>query len=310
MNELPRITLVTPSYNQGAYLESAIQSVLTQNFPKLEYIMMDGGSSDNSIAILRQYAAHFAYWTSEPDTGQADALKRGFARATGEILGWLNADDVLLPNALHTVAAFFFRHPDCDFLTGDSAFINADASREVFEVRAAPYSFDDLLHYYADKYLPQPSVFFSRAAFQHVGGLDASLRYMMDLDLFLRLRREYALHYIPQRLSLMRIHPAAKGQQAGQPALHAVEQVTRRYWNSRGPAERVQIWWGLQKMQALEAMKYGLERVQQNDSRAGWSACVSGLVRYPPALLSPIGQRLMVRLVLPRSLRRRWLSVP
>ncbi len=303
MSELPRISIVTPSYNQGAFLEAAIQSVLSQNYPNLEYIVIDGGSTDGSVEILKKYAEQFAYWTSEHDAGQADALNRGFARATGKIFGWLNADDVLLPNALQTVAAYFMEHPDCEFLTGDSAFIDADGSRELFNARAASYSFDDLLHYYADKYLPQPSVFFSRSAFERVGGLDVSLRYMMDLDLFLRLRQQYALHYIPQRISLMRIHSAAKGQEAGQPALRAVEQVTRRYWKACGFVERVQIWLGLQRIQALE-------RVQQNDSRAGWSAFGSALTRFPPAIFSPNARRLIVRLILPFSLRRRWLSVP
>ncbi len=307
---LPRLSLVTPSYNQAAFLEATIQSVLAQNYPSLEYIVMDGGSTDSSVEILRRYEKHFAFWTSERDAGQSDALNRGFARATGEIFGWLNSDDVLLPNALQTIGAYFAQHPDCDFVTGDGVFINVDASRELYYVRAAAYSFNDLLRYDKDKYLPQPSVFFSRRAFERVGGLDNSLRYVMDLDLWLRLRQQFELHYLPQCLAQMRLHDDAKSQAADQAALRAVMQVIARYWNRVSAIERVQIYLGLRAMLARETCASGLKRVRQQNTRAGWQAFCDAMLWNPLVLLSPVARQLLVRLLLPRSLQNKFLRVP
>ncbi len=306
----PRITLVTPSYNQAAFLQATLDSVCAQNYPNLEYIVMDGGSTDGSVEILRRYEKHFAYWTSEPDAGQSDALNRGFARATGEIFGWLNSDDMLLPNALQTIGAYCAEHPECDFVTGDGMFVNADGTRQVWAVRGAPYTLRELLYYCDDKYLPQPSVFFSRRAWEQVGGLDVTLHYAMDLDLWLRLRQHFELHYVPQRLSRSRLHPAAKGEQRGQPALRAVEQITRRYWNQVSAVERARIFWGLRRMRARQYCRDGLAEVVQGNSRAGWDALRGALIQDPVSVLSARGRSLLARLVLPRSLRRRFLHVP
>lgn len=307
---LPRITLVTPSYNQAAFLEMAIQSVILQAYPNLEYIVMDGGSADGSIEILRRYEKQFAYWTSAHDAGQSDALNRGFARATGAIFGWLNSDDLLLPNALQTVGAYFGAHPECDFLTGDGVFINADNTRELYVARGAAYTFDELLEFYNDKYLPQPSVFFSRVAFEQVGGLDVSLHYAMDLDLWLRIRQQFELHSIPHRLSLLRVHPAAKGEQREQPTLRVVAQVTSRYWDHVSRMRRAQIFWGLRRMRAHKYCAQGLADVLQGDRRAAWSALGSAIAQDPFTMVSDKGRPLLARLVLPMALRRRILHAP
>jgi hypothetical protein len=307
---LPRITLVTPSYNQAAFLQATLDSVLAQNYPHLEWIVMDGGSTDGSVEMLRRSAKHFAYWTSERDAGQADALNRGFARATGEIFGWLNSDDVLMPNALRCVGEYFARHPACHFLTGDGMFINADGTRELYAVRGAAYTLRELLHYCDEMYLPQPSVFFSRAAWERAGGLDISLHYAMDLDLWLRLRQHSELHYVPQRLSCSRIHPAAKGEARGQPALRAAEQVTRRYWHQVSAPERVKIFWGLRRMRARQYCRDGLNEALQGNPRAGWHALGNALRQDPSIVFASRGRPLLARLVLPMPLRRRLLRVP
>src|SRR5258708_28960112 len=137
---LPRISLVTPSYQQGVYLEATIQSVLESKYPNLEWLVLDGGSMDSSVALLRRYETHFAYWTSEPDGGQAAALKRGFARATGDILGWLNSDDLLEPSTLQTVGEHFAAHPNCEFICGDGVMVNADGSRPEYYLRGGAYT--------------------------------------------------------------------------------------------------------------------------------------------------------------------------
>src|SRR4051812_44065291 len=111
MRKLPRVTVVTPSFNQGRFLEATLRSVLNQQYPDLEYIVLDGGSTDGSVDILRRYAAQLAYWHTRKDAGQADAIATGFEMATGEVLCWVNSDDILLPGALHRVGAFFRDHP-------------------------------------------------------------------------------------------------------------------------------------------------------------------------------------------------------
>lgn len=307
---LPRITLVTPSFNQAPFLEAALKSVLAQNYPDLEYIVMDGGSTDGSVEILQRYQEHFAFWTSEPDGGQSDALNRGFARATGTVLGWLNSDDLLLPGALYAVGTYFAAHPECHFLTGDGIFVNADDTRQVFVAKAAAYTFADLLRYYADNYLPQPAVFFSPEAFHRAGGLDTSLQYVMDVDLWLRMRQHFTLHYLPRRLAKMRLHDLAKSQHEGQAALRAVVQVTHRYWRSVGFFRRVQISIGLRRMLAREACQFGLVRTSRNDLRAGWRALRDALAWDPFILATPPARRLCARLCLPKALRRRVLRVP
>lgn len=287
-----RISLVTPSYNQAPFLEATLESVVAQKYPALEWIVMDGGSTDGSVEILKRYAHHFAYWTSERDAGQTDALQRGFARATGEILGWLNSDDVLLPHALERVGMFFAETPACDFLTGDSVFVSADGTRETYAVRGGAYSFRELLHYCDGTYLGQPSVFFSRAAFERVGGLDGTIQNAMDFDLWLRLREWYELFYLPQRLSQMREHPHAKGQDPQQRVLNDVVRVTKRYWGRVSAGERVGLWVGLHRMQAREDCKQGLARVAEGDLAAARRALTSAVRRYPPI----VGERQWQRL--------------
>jgi glycosyltransferase involved in cell wall biosynthesis len=121
-----RISIVTPSYNQGQFLEETIKSVLSQNYPNLEYIIIDGSSTDNSADIIKKYEKHLAYWVSEKDNGQADAINKGFARATGEIFGWINSDDLYLPDTLHRVGEYWRTYPGCQFLTGDGEIFNAE----------------------------------------------------------------------------------------------------------------------------------------------------------------------------------------
>jgi hypothetical protein len=216
----------------------------------------------------------------------------------------------LLPNALNAVGGYFAAHPDCHFLTGDGVYVNADDTRVLYVAQPTPYSFVDLLHFYEDKYLPQPSVFFSREAFQRAGGLDTTLTYTMDLDLFLRLRRLYPLHCLDQRLAKLRQHRDAKSRHVGQPALYAVEQETRRYWSAVSPFERAKILAGLHWLRARAACDAGLERVVDRDTHGGWDALGTAVKLYPLIVFAPVARRLVARLVLPLAVRRRLLRVP
>lgn len=207
MERSPRISIVTPSYNQAQFLERTIISVLNQGYPNLEYIIIDGGSTDGSLEIIKKYERYLAYWVSEPDKGQSDALNRGFARSTGEILAWLNSDDMYLPEALFKVADMFRKHPSAALVYGD--YIKVDADDRCVALRRQP-SFDYQICLHSYTIAMQPASFFDRKAFFEVGGLDPSLHYTMDYDLILRLARYGEVLHIGEYVAAFRFHSACK----------------------------------------------------------------------------------------------------
>jgi glycosyltransferase involved in cell wall biosynthesis len=214
MTNWPRITIVTPSFNQAAYLERTIVSVLDQGYPNLEYIVMDGGSTDGSADIIHRYADRLAYWRRGPDDGQAGAIADGFARGTGEILAWVNSDDLLLPGALEAVGRFFAEHGEEECVTGWSMMI--DAAGQPMRSRVGlpsclcggQSSFRSLLLHGCT--FCQPSAFWRACVYRAVGGLDRSLQFSFDYDLFLRLARRRRLANLKRFLSCFRLHDASK----------------------------------------------------------------------------------------------------
>lgn len=185
----PRLSIVTTSFNKGQFLERAILSVLNQNYPNLEYIIVDGGSTDESVSTIRKYAAYLAYWVSEPDQGQSDALNKGYARSTGEIVGWLNADDFYLPHAFLRVAELFRAYPEADVLFGNRLSVDEnDAITE--EVRFTPFS--SVVLQYDGMCLSTHSTFWRRELFSKVGWFDTALRFSMDYEFFLRAAARHA----------------------------------------------------------------------------------------------------------------------
>jgi glycosyltransferase involved in cell wall biosynthesis len=202
-----RISVVTPSYNQGRYLEAAIRSVLDQGYPDVEYIVIDGGSTDESGTILDRYAPQLAYHQSEPDKGQTDALIQGFQRATGDILAWLNADDLYEPTTFAEVAHFFDSHPDAQFVFGDSTWIDEDG-RRTRRKREMPFLRFVWLRTY--NYIPQPSAFWKRSLYERVGGLDSGFDLAMDTDLWLRFSERARMSHVPRPWSRMRRHAQQK----------------------------------------------------------------------------------------------------
>ncbi len=213
----PRISIVTPSFNQGQYLEETILSVLNQNYPNLEYIVMDGGSNDQSISILRRYESRLDFWASEKDRGQCHAINKGFARATGEILTWLNSDDLLAPGALAAVA-LGFHFSEAEMLAGVcQLYENGALLREhLTSCPDGPLPLDELLdqEHCWDKgqFFYQPEVFFTRALWQRAGAhLDESLYFSLDYELWLRFAQAGAiLKVIGCPLAHYRVHPDQK----------------------------------------------------------------------------------------------------
>jgi len=207
---LPKISIVTPSYNQGDYLEKTINSVLQQDYPNLEYIVIDGGSTDNSAKILQQYDSHIDYWVSEPDSGQSDAINKGFKRCSGEIINWLNSDDILLPNALHAVAnAFVDSDQQVGAVLGRGKIIDCTGAL-VHEPVPYDVNYENLLRWLSGNDFMQPSCFFRRSVFEEVGPLNEDLHYCMDIDLWLKIAKRYQFKPIPELLSHALSHENAK----------------------------------------------------------------------------------------------------
>ncbi len=180
----PRISVVTPSYNQGAFLERTLRSVLLQGYPHVQLIVMDGGSTDDSVAIIRHYAACLDHWESQPDRGQSDAINRGMRRATGDLLCWLNSDDYLLPGALATVARLWNKHGHPDWISGACRFLDEDGRLVQTWTPDGPRPLGRALAMGAG--VPQPSSFWTPRLWNAVGGVDDALHYSMDEDLWMR----------------------------------------------------------------------------------------------------------------------------
>lgn len=204
----PKISIVTPSYNQAQFIERTILSVLNQNYPNLEYIIIDGGSTDGSVNIIKKYERYLAYWVSEPDEGQSDAINKGFLKSTGEILAWLNSDDTYLPDILIKVEKLFSALPHVDILYGDTYIIDKHDSvlRTLKEVKFSKGA----LRYWAINLL-QPNAFWRKDIFLKVGMLRNKFDYMMDVDLWLRMLQCNAqFKHIPEYLACFRLHSSSK----------------------------------------------------------------------------------------------------
>ena len=219
-----KISVVTPSFNQGAYLEATLRSLLSQNYPDLELIVIDGGSTDQSVEIIRRYAPFLSHWESEKDRGQSHALNKGFAHVHGDIWTWLNSDDLLEPGVLRRVAGVFAEDPEAGVVYGDCVYVGQDGETVIEKFPGEPYS---RLRHLAHRFIAQPSCFFRTSMVPPAVRED--LHYCMDYDLWLKLAgRGVKFHYVPEVFSRYRLHDASKSVSA-LVALHAeiVEKIYR-----------------------------------------------------------------------------------
>ena len=203
---LPVITVVVPSFNQEKYIERTIRSIINQNYPKLRLVVVDGGSTDGSIEIIKKYKEFIDFWVSEKDAGQADAINKGFKIATGDLVGWLNSDDIYLPNAFYNIVEAYNKNKDCDVFYGNTYII--DENDEILEeARTIPFYLDQLVC--KGWNLSSQSVFWKKNVFEKIGYLN-NYNVLFDLDWFIRLGRVFRFKFIHEFIGCYRYQKEAK----------------------------------------------------------------------------------------------------
>lgn len=224
---MSKISIITPSYNQGQFIERTINSVLNQNIPQLEYIIVDGKSQDETVSILTRYRHQLAF-ISEHDKGQTHAINKGLAMCGGDIIGWLNSDDVYCPGAIEKIEDFFERHPEIEVIYGKAYTIDEnDNAMDLYPTN--PWNFKSLKKFC---YISQPAVFFRRSVFNRYGKLDESLNYCMDYEYWIRLGKANAsIAYLPEVLAGSRIHPMTKTQSQAMPMQLEVIHMLKKHFD-------------------------------------------------------------------------------
>ena len=283
---LPPVAIVTPSYNTGPFVGAAVKSVLDQDHLRVDYVVMDGGSTDNTVDVLRSFGPRLR-WVSRRDRGQSDAINRGFAQTTGDVLGWLNSDDTYARGALRAAAEFFAAHPDVEMVYGDADFIDARGERIGRCAHVEPtFSRRRLLHYC--DFIVQPAAFFRRGAFEAVGGLDPTLNWAMDYDLWLKFAEaRFKVAYLPRVLANYRWLGDSKSAAGGWGRLREIDLVARRHGARRTPAyfrlERV----NLHLAEARSALRHGAV----GSAVASFARAAGNLVTSPRAVWSLLSPR-------------------
>jgi glycosyltransferase involved in cell wall biosynthesis len=232
MSDLPLVSIVTPSLNQGRFIEATIGSVLSQDYPHIEYIVVDGGSTDGTLEVLRRYGGRLQ-WISEPDGGQAQAINKGFRLTRGEIVAWLNSDDTYLPGAVSAAVEHLTTHPACAMVYGEGYLIDEQGAA----IRRFPATepFDLWKLVYVIDFILQQTTFFRRAALDVVGYLDEDLHWGLDWDLFIRLGKRFPVNYLPREMANLREHRQAKTFSGGRRRLAELLGVMRRHGTRRYP---------------------------------------------------------------------------
>ncbi len=208
MADWPLVSIITPSFNQARYIEATIQSVLIQDYPHIEYIVVDGGSSDGTVSIIKKYENKIAYWVSEKDQGQTDAINKGFARARGDILAWINSDDTYEPGAVSAAVKYLQGHPEMGMVYADCNFINEEG-RVIGKFGSAQTDYRLLRQGYV--HIPQQTMFFRADLWKQVGPLDPSFYFAMDYDLWTRIAARSQIKYLPgQTWANFRLHTSGK----------------------------------------------------------------------------------------------------
>jgi glycosyltransferase involved in cell wall biosynthesis len=292
LSDAPRITVVTPSFNQASYLEATIRSVLGQGYPNLEYIVIDGGSTDGSVDILRSYASRLSYWVSEKDRGQTDAINKGMARATGELRAYLNSDDVYLPGSLERVARAYRENPEADLFHGACRVID-EQGQTIGRRTASITRFDEIVDvwgvWWKKRNFVQPEVFWTKRIADRIGPFRTELFMVMDYEYWTRiLRAGSRVVSVEEEVAAFRITSTQKSNQHERSATEMLGVVEQLLWDPNTPIPwntrlRLQAKW-LYQVRFLAEISHSVEHGEPR-----WRRLLGGLrvaLRHPKLVLS------------------------
>ncbi len=224
---MPLVSIITPSFNQAKYLEQTIQSALLQDYPNVEYLVVDGASTDGSVEIIKKYADRFAWWVSEKDSGQGEAINKGLARAQGDIVAWLNSDDYYLPGTISAAVKIFEENPDTVMVYGDMLAVDENGKT----INVLKYKQLSLLDLLCFQIIGQPGVFFRRAVLEETGLLDTTFHFLLDHHLWIRIAQHGNILHVDQTWSAARYHAEAKNRaraaEFGREAFRILETVAQ-----------------------------------------------------------------------------------
>jgi glycosyltransferase involved in cell wall biosynthesis len=287
----PRVSIVTPSFNQGQFLEETIRSVLLQGYPNLEYLVIDGGSTDDSTRTIQRYEPWLTYWVSEKDRGQANAINKGFALCSGELAGWINSDDLLLPGALANLGIAFQRSLDTILLGDVINFL--DRGKWTKYIPQRDVTFENLFLGWRVPVWHQPGTYVSISLIKQVGILDETLRYAFDWDWMFRLVRIASVVYLHKPIAKFRLHENAKTTAQVPAAMSEIMTVLQRYWDY---VDLDKKW-----IQANYEIAYARHclNIRYLDRRKALAHLLSGLRLFPRLALSVTCFYLLLRSVLP-----------
>ncbi len=295
LSDLPFVSIVTPSFNQVRFIQDAIDSVLVQDYARLELNVIDGGSTDGTVEVLRRYGDRI-HWISERDRGQAHALNKGWRMARGEILGWLNSDDTYRPGAIQAIVKAFLDYPEIGGIYGDCDYISTTGEfLEKYET--GPFDYETFFRTSRSP-IPQPSMFIRRSVYEQIGPINETLRLVMDWEYWLRIGRRYPILYLPQTLATFRVHDSSK---SARESLYFGEETVRVYrdmfTNSDLPEELRRYEKEAMNNVLLQAAKYAFDGACLREARhylfEGWRIRPLNIRRFMPKIfvVSFLGKR-------------------
>jgi glycosyltransferase involved in cell wall biosynthesis len=290
--DLPLVSIVTPSYNQAAFLEETIRSVLLQGYPRLEYFVMDGGSTDGSADIIKKYAPFLTGWVSEKDRGQSHAINKGLARANGDLRAYINSDDTYLPGSVWTVVEEYRKHSDAGLFHGICRYVDVSTQKTGSQfggIKNLEQALNLWEYWWNKQQFVQPEVFWTSTVEQTIGTFREDLNYVMDVNYWLRIfTAGFQVISIPEEISCFRFHEAQKTNFAREVALELLKEVGDRLWDPETPISKS----CRLRLQAVWLFDYRFRRridemAESGASRSSiWMATLSFTARHPKLLLA------------------------
>lgn len=294
----PKISIVMPSYNQGRYLDQAIRSILDQEYPDFELIVMDGGSTDDSVDVIKSHSASIAYWQSEKDEGQSDAINRGLERATGQIMCWLNSDDVFLPGALNAVGHAFSSDPDLNWLTG----YHVKFGHNLVSWHRNLHPPRTLVDWLVACPVAQPSTFWRRTLYERFGALDTKFHYALDYEYWVRFAfGGEVLRLIERPLSGFRLHGDSKTVQSQSKFRSEEETLREMYAPQLSASERRRLRSQLDRRSAILELSEAYRLLKEGESSEARARVLKTLASKPSMIFTKPGVAGLVRTVAKRS---------